>query len=89
MGRFFTIVHMLNEEVGMQNQKIENLLNLALEATQQEREKSIELEVGFNQIEKNWDLIVKYSGDLSEIRELDISVVELQNEYAIVTIKES
>ena len=89
MGRFFTIAHMLNEEVGMQNQKIENLLNLALEATQQEREKSIELEVGFDQIERTWDLIVKYSGDLSEIRELDISVVELQNEYAIVTIKES
>ena len=89
MGRFFTIAHMLNEEVGMQNQKIENLLNLALEATQQEREKSIELEVGFNQIEKNWDLIVKYSGDLSEIRQLGISVVGLQNEYAIITIKES
>ena len=30
----------------MQSQKIENLLNLSLEATQQEREKSIELEVG-------------------------------------------
>ena len=73
----------------MQNQKIENLLNLALEATQQEREKSVELEVGFDQIERTWDLIVKYSGDLSEIRELGISVVELQNEYAIVTIKES
>ncbi len=73
----------------MQNQKVENLLNLALEATQQEREKSIELEVGYDQIERTWDLIVKYSGDLSEIRALGISVVELQNEYAIVNVRES
>lgn len=72
----------------MQSQKIENLLNLSLEATQREREKSIELEVGFNQIERIWDLIVKYSGDLSELRALGIQLVELQGGFAIVTISE-
>lgn len=82
-------MHMINGGEAMQSQKIENLLNLSLEATQQEREKSIELEVGFEPIEGVWDLIVKYSGDLSEIRSLGIQVVELQGGYAIITIAEN
>ena len=32
----------------MEGQKTENLLNLALDATQEEREKSLELEVGYH-----------------------------------------
>ena len=72
----------------MQSQKIENLLNLSLDATRLEREKSIELEVGFAPLERVWDLIVKYSGDLSEIRNLGIQIVELQGGYAIVTVSE-
>lgn len=73
----------------MANQKLENMLNLALDATQEERQKSLELDVGYDAIEKEWDLIVKYSGSLEGIRALGIKVVELQNEYAIITIKEN
>ncbi len=73
----------------MQSQKIENLLNLARSATAQEREKSLELDVGYDPIDRSWDLIVKYSGDLSEIRALGIQVTELQGRYAIITIHES
>lgn len=73
----------------MASQKVENLLNLALDATEEEREKSLQLEVGFNPIDRAWDLIVKYSGDLTEIRELSDRVTELINEYAVITIKES
>ena len=73
----------------MQNQKLENSLNLALSATNEEREKSLELDVGFYPIEKEWELIVKYTGDLAEIRALGIPVVELLNGYGIVMVKES
>lgn len=73
----------------MADQKLENILNLALDATEEERQKSLELDVGYDAIEREWDLIVKYSGSLEEIRNLGIQVVELQNEFAIVTIKES
>ena len=73
----------------MANQKLENMLNLALDATQEERQKSLELDVGYDAIEREWDLIVKYSGSLEEIRALGIKVVKLQNEYAIITIKEN
>ena len=65
------------------SQKIENLLNLALEATGEERAKSPELEVGFDPETKTWELIIKYSGDLKEVRELAEEVYELQNEYAV------
>lgn len=73
----------------MNNQKLENVLNLALDATEEERQKSLELDVGYDAIEREWDLIVKYSGNLEAIRQMGIRVVELQNEYAIVTVKES
>ncbi len=73
----------------MASQKIENLLNLALDATAREREKSLELDVGYDPVEKEWELIVKYSGSLEAVRALASRVVELQNEYAVITIRES
>lgn len=68
------------------SQKVENLLNLALDATAQEREKSLNLDVGYDPIEREWDLIVKYSGSLSAVRGIAVSVNELVNEYAVVTV---
>lgn len=73
----------------MNNQKLENMLNLALDATEMEREKSLELDVGYDPIDREWDLIVKYSGNLDAVRALPAEVVEMQNEFAIVTIRES
>lgn len=73
----------------MADPKIENLLNLALNATRREREKSLELDVGYSRDDKEWELIVKYSGTLNELREIGIQVVELSNEFAILTVPES
>lgn len=72
----------------MQNQKLENLLNLALESTTEERSRSQELETGFDPVSRMWELIVKYSGSLDGIRELGIRVDEMRNEYAILTVPE-
>lgn len=73
----------------MPDQKLDNTLNLALDATEEERDKSLELNVGYNPIEREWDLIVKYSGSLDCVRALGAQVVEMQNEFAIVTVKEN
>ena len=45
----------------MPDQKIDNLLNLAMEATPQERAKSENLNVGYDSTVKLWDVIVKDS----------------------------
>ena len=71
------------------SQKIENILNLALDATEEERMRSEDLETGYDPIENEWELIVKYSGDLAGVRELASSVTELMNGYAVIVIKES
>lgn len=73
----------------MEGQKTENLLNLALDATQEEREKSLELEVGYHKEEREWDLIIKYSGSLDEVRKIAVRTTELLNEYAVITVSES
>ena len=70
------------------NQKSENMLNLALDATEEERQKSLELDVGYHPIEREWDLIVKYSGSLTQVREIATSVTELMNGYAVLTVRE-
>lgn len=69
--------------------KADNQLNLALDVSEQTREKTLDLDVGYAPELKTWELIVKYSGDISSIaQELDMIVVPLQNEYAIITIRE-
>ena len=70
------------------SQKIENILNLALEATPEERARSAELDVGYDAGERAWDLIIKYSGSLDAAREISESVTELLNNYAVVHIRE-
>ena len=70
------------------SQKIENILNLALEATPEERVRSAELDVGYDAGERAWDLIIKYSGSLDAAREISESVTELLNNYAVVRIRE-
>ena len=49
----------------MENQKADNMLNLAWDATPSERERSLNLNTGYNQIERTWDVIIKYNGDIS------------------------
>ncbi len=73
----------------MQDQKLENLLNLALSSTPEEREKSANLNVGYNPEEKSWVVIVKHSGDISGLSQVGIQVEQMINEYAILTVPES
>ncbi len=75
----------------MASEKFENLLNLALDATEREREKSLNLGVGYEPEEERWELIVKYSGDIMRLsrENPEIRVEELSNEYAILNVPES
>lgn len=74
----------------MNSGKRDNQLNLALDVGQETREQTLDLNVGFRPEEKEWELIVKYSGSLQRIRdELNIQVVELLNEFAIVIVPEN
>ena len=70
------------------SQKVENILNLALEATPEERARSGELDVGYDPEEREWELIVKYSGSLESVRRIASSVTELMNGYAVIVIRE-
>lgn len=73
----------------MDSQKNENLLNLALDTPLIERERSLELNVGYDMEEKSWEVIVKYHGNLQELAQLGIIVEELIAGYAILTVPES
>lgn len=73
----------------MDTQKNENILNLALQTPPEERERSLELDVGFDRQEKTWEVIVKYHGSLQSLTEWGIVVEELIAGYAILTVPES
>ena len=54
-------MHMLQNGGNMPDQKLDNLLNLAMDATEEEREKSRNLNVGYEKQTRKWEIIVKYS----------------------------
>ena len=75
----------------MEDQKLENLLNLALDATEEEREKSVSLDVGYDAENRTWQVIVRHSGALRQLiaqRYPDVSwqITELSGGYAIVDL---
>ena len=70
----------------MDDQKIENLLNLALEATPQEREKSPDLEAGYNPLKKTWQVIIRYSGDFKETARPEWEFTPLSGGYGILVL---
>lgn len=72
----------------MENQKLENLLNLALETPEAVRIKSLNLNVGFASDTRTWELIVKYNGSLERLAGMGITVEELLAGYAILTVPE-
>ena len=82
----------------MSNEKMENLLNLALDATEREREKSLDLDTGYDRAERTWEVIVKFGGTEEALRGLfaekfpeeydRIRITNLRNEYAILLLPE-
>ena len=81
----------------MDSQKLENLLNLALDTPMAQRDRSMELNVGYDKEDSTWELIVKYHGDLRQgLSVLNllpqsnvIKMEELIAGYAILTVPES
>ncbi|MGN0335598.1 MAG: S8 family peptidase [Lachnospiraceae bacterium] len=72
----------------MENQKLENLLNLALGATEEERRRSENLNVGYDAEERLWEVIIKYTGNIERIRQTAVSVTELFGGFAVLRVNE-
>lgn len=70
------------------DQKFDVPLSLALETSVEEREKTENLNFGYVEEGRFWELIVKYNGDLERVREIGIQVEYLIAGYAIVTAPE-
>ena len=70
------------------SQKRENLLNMSLDVTRQERMSSPALSTGYDPGTRTWELIVRYSGDLSPLKDMGVEVKELLNGYAILNAPE-
>lgn len=75
----------------METQKYENMLNLALQTPPDERKKSQNLNVGYEEADNSWDLIVKYNGNLTaalmNVSE-QIKVSELLGGFAVLNVPE-
>ena len=76
----------------MESQKRENILNLALEATGEERERSIELDVGFAKEEKVYgvshaglDEAFDYINFKAQLKDEDVKVDVLESKITPLT----
>lgn len=75
----------------MEDQKAENLLNLALSVPEETRERTEELNVGYDRVERTWEIIVKYHGNLeSTLNEQfpGVSGTYLLSSFAILRVPE-
>lgn len=73
----------------MENQVLDSQLNLAFDATAEELEKSLELDVGYDVETKTWEAVIRYAGmdeSVSErlVSERGIAVTTLSGGYGIV-----
>lgn len=73
----------------MDSQKIENLLNLSLSVSAEEREESPLLRAGFDILSNTWEIIVKYQGDIEQYESDLIQIEPLIAGYAIVTLPDA
>ena len=74
------------------DQKAENVLNLALATSEEEREQTEDLNVGYDRVTKKWEVIVTYSGNLRDILAVQFPQVrmkELLGGFAILEIPEA
>ncbi len=71
------------------NEKLENLLNLALDTPEGLREESNSLNAGFDADNQTWELIVKYNGSLDRLSAMNITVEPLIAGYAILTVPQA
>ena len=72
----------------MVNGKIENLLELALDTPENMREKSENLSAGYDVAENRWEIIVRYGGNVEDLREKYGTVTELFGGYVILNVTE-
>lgn len=73
----------------MNSPKADNQLNLALDVTREERNKSMDLNVGYDEKDRLWDLIIKYSGLPENLYPYVSAITPLLNQYAVVRIRQS
>lgn len=72
----------------MNSQKYENMLNLALDIGESERQKTQTLNVGFDDVNKTWDVIVRYNQNIDFLKDQGVKIVYLVSNYAILNVPE-
>ena len=75
----------------MTDQKAENVLNLAVSTPEAERQRTEDLNVGYDAAERTWEIIVKYHGDLRGHLEQafpGVLIRELTGGFGILSVPE-
>lgn len=73
----------------MSDQKVENLLELSLDVSEETREKSENLAAGYDEEEKTWQVIFRYSGDINYFAGDFDRVTPLLGGYAVAEVTEN
>ncbi len=72
----------------MADQKLENLLELALDTPEETREKSENLSAGYDAADNQWEVIIRYTGDIAELDGEFTQITPLLGGYAILRLSE-
>ncbi len=75
--------------MNMADQKLENLLELSLDVSEQTREKSENLSAGYDPEEKTWEVILRYSGSIDDLAGRYGEITPLLGGYAVAVVTEA
>src|SRR5699024_9417625 len=70
----------------MISQKMENLLNLSLDATPEERRRSLQLNIGYDNEDQTCEVVVQYQGDSSFLADISSEATFLLGNYSILRL---
>lgn len=71
------------------SQKIDNELNLSLMLTEEERIKAGDLQTGYDSLNNEWELIIRYTGDIvNAIKDIPATIKELSYGYGLVKVRQ-
>ena len=89
MNRHIFVKITISECMHMQDQKVDNQLNMAIETPENIRRQSSSLNTGYDEENDTWEVIIRYHGSLDNLSEMGIRITPLINGYAILYLNQN
>ena len=80
------IINVTAKGIAMDNQKLETQLQMALSLPESVRQETMDLNVGYDDADERWTLLIRYVGDILAAESDTVQITVLLGGYAVVVL---